>query len=879
MQFMPNRDLDIVTSTLNFSTPDLYVVGGCDLYTTKAAGGDKKLYKSIEHGLEEQHKANVQFSRSLSPPQAHMLAPSLNLSRSSPFGNLGFISSRRTYAYLIATLNASHADYDFSTSLRPSDFKREKSLRQVMNTIDTTLYNLRPRALNSFVESASVGPGAPFPPATQPTWGPSMWRLIDLQMSVKECSIYRYAPDDVDPFEDDEEGSLWSMHYFFFNKARKRVLYLYLRGLSVLSHSAKDAIQTPYWLGDREGIQVRNADDADMMMMISPPGRGDMQVANVDDADMMMMSSSDQTDKLATSDERSEEEQFGPPARPVVDEHDNYLLSDEDARSARSASKATTVRRFSDDFMEDKEKAEKLAAAKKRSQTASTKPAKDDPKETADAQDGEKEEGGPEEKPTAPAGQAADADGADGADDTADADEAAFNAAIHISLQSQLRSTSFRVTAPGLPSPGIGSLQRIEDLERDNQRLAREAAEHEARWRKTEEELEELREDAASNSNSEITRLRAELDLLKRHSQPAAKPGGRRGDGLSGAHSSDEVDSLRKEIEAKDSVIADMQLEISRLRSQLASQTSSHDEHGSHISGLTASLSAAETRVRSLETQLSESRQALTRASEKAVLAGTASTSKDTQIRALQRDLETAQAQSASSAKKAEQLEKKIEAMHKLHRESEARSAARLSAAELTSREMPTLRAKVSTLEAENARLREQNRRALSSAAGADDDGLDELEDEERNQLARRIRELEAQVFELQRGLWRDKRTALQPDIDSAATPRKSLDAGEGFDEYISSGINAFLPSPASPPPPVPGQAGRQRNDSLLQDFDDDAAFDEAAFAHAQREEEAKKMLDHVREVKRGLKNWKSWRLDLVDTRRADAGPWPIFDV
>ncbi|RMZ88771.1 hypothetical protein DV736_g3994, partial [Chaetothyriales sp. CBS 134916] len=545
---------------------------------------------------------------------------------------------------------------------------------------------------------------------------------------------------------------------------------------------------------------------------------------------------------------------------------------------------------------EDKEKAEKLAAAKKRL-------TKDDTKETTDAPDGEEQTA--EGKPTPPAEEAA------------DADEAVFNAAIRVSLQSQLRSTSFRVTAPSLPSVGIGSLQRIEELERHNQILVREAAEHEARRRKTEEELEELREDAASNSNSEIARLRAELDLLKRHSQPALKSG-RRSSGPSSAHSSDEVDSLRKEIESKDSVIADMQLEISRLRSQLSSQTSSCDEHGSQISGLTTSLSAAEVKVQSLETRLSESSQALARASEKAVLDGTARASRDTQIRALQRDLETANAQSADSVKKADQLEKKIEAMNKLHRESEARSASRLAAAEHTSREMPTLRAKASTLEAENARLREKNKRALASAAAGDDDdddGLDELEDEERNALARRIRELEGQVFELQRGLWRDQRPGLQPDTDSAAIPRKSLEAGEGFDEvdlssgpgpssslsarlspvtshyhhqqqqkhsnltqYLSSGINAFLPSPASPPPPQ-GHSARQRNDSLLQDFDDDAAFDEAAFAHAQREEDAKKMLYHVREVKRGLKNWKSWRLDLVDARRADAGPWPIFDL
>ena len=178
-----------------------------------------------------------------------------------------------------------------------------------------------------------------------------MWRLIDQQMSLKECSIYRYAPDDFDPFEDDDEGSIWSVNYFFFNKTRKRVCYLYLRGLSALSHSAKDALQTPvkskrfaddesdgwltpdlgarkrarYWLGDREGVEVADHDDSDTLP-------------------------SDKAVKVTVSEERSDEEHFGPPARPVVDEHDNYLLSDEDARSARSASKST-IRGISEEIV------------------------------------------------------------------------------------------------------------------------------------------------------------------------------------------------------------------------------------------------------------------------------------------------------------------------------------------------------------------------------------------------------------------------------------------------------------------------------------------------------------------------------------------------
>lgn len=338
---MPNRDLDVVTSALNFSTPDLHVIGGCDLYTTKAAGGDKKLYKNIEHGLEAQYQAKLNLSHSLSPPEAKLMAPSLNLSRSSPFGSMDKISSRRTYAYLIATLNASHPDYDFSHTLRPTDFKREKSLRAVINGMDTTLYNLRPTAFNSHLMRPAYASGAMYPPPGQSNWGPAMWGLIDQQMSLKECHIYRYAPD-MDPFEDDEDGSIWSINYFFFNKARKRVCYLYLRGVSILSDGAKDGLMTPiktkrladdesdgwltpdlgarkrarYWLGDREGVEVADHDES--------------EAKSVEKVGIPTM-----------SEDRSDEENYGPPQRPVVDEHHNYLLSDEETRSTRSVSKST----------------------------------------------------------------------------------------------------------------------------------------------------------------------------------------------------------------------------------------------------------------------------------------------------------------------------------------------------------------------------------------------------------------------------------------------------------------------------------------------------------------------------------------------------------
>lgn len=280
-----------MTSALNFDTPDCHVTGSCDLYTTKAAGSDKKLYKNIQQSLESQHMANLKLGASLSPSQRSSLAASLNLRRSSPFGSLDEVSNRRTFAYLIATLNASHPDYDFSHVLRPADFKRERVLRQVMAHIDSTLSSVRPNAnlLDTTIPRSSPGhfnTGV----STAPAWGPQMWSTIDKEMSLKDCTVFSYQPAD-DPF-DEEEGAIWALHYFFFNKALKRVCYLYVRGVPVMSHSPRQ-LQLPhsarsrrrrgagalsglgdedlddlgankrarYWLGDKVAERITASDD------------------------------------------------------------------------------------------------------------------------------------------------------------------------------------------------------------------------------------------------------------------------------------------------------------------------------------------------------------------------------------------------------------------------------------------------------------------------------------------------------------------------------------------------------------------------------------------------------------------------------------------
>ncbi|KAI1177676.1 repressor of RNA polymerase III transcription MAF1 [Nemania sp. FL0916] len=246
MKYLPLRDFDVITSALNFSTPDCNVTGGCDLYTTKAAGSDKKLYKSIECSLESQHAALLKFGASLSPPQRKEMADSLNLSRSSPFGPLSDISSRRTFAYLIATLNASHPDYDFSHVLRPTDFRREKNLRHVIASIDSTMNSVRPQGTSllppnmvamyrDYGNSPTSTTMASAYPVNSPAWGPHMWNMLDKEMTLNDCTVFSYQPPD-DPFDGDE-AAIWRLHYFFFNKKMRRVAYLYVRGLPVVMNS------------------------------------------------------------------------------------------------------------------------------------------------------------------------------------------------------------------------------------------------------------------------------------------------------------------------------------------------------------------------------------------------------------------------------------------------------------------------------------------------------------------------------------------------------------------------------------------------------------------------------------------------------------------
>ena len=176
-----------------------------------------------------------------------------------------------------------------------------------MNTLDATLYNLRPKFSSALVDekshwSSAVPTTVPQTPHGTEKWNPRMWSLIDKEMALKDCNMYRYAPEE-DPY-DGEEGSLWSFNYFFFNKARKRVCYIYLRGLSIIGNSPPQKtpikIKRPpsgtwsveaetskkrarYWLGDRARDAEWNDEEDDDSNDVG----GQWPEENIEEADIL----------------------------------------------------------------------------------------------------------------------------------------------------------------------------------------------------------------------------------------------------------------------------------------------------------------------------------------------------------------------------------------------------------------------------------------------------------------------------------------------------------------------------------------------------------------------------------------------------------------
>jgi len=227
MKFLEVPSLSHLSAFLNeIDSGDSIVTGRLEAYTCKTAGSDKKLYKSL----------NAQYELLAKSPDF----PELGI---SPFGPLTLSTSRRTFISLVCTLNAAFPDYDFS-SIKPEQFKKEPNLRLVANHINSVL--------GSVVSDYAAFSG-------------KMWTVLEEEIRIRECDIYSYIESEADPFS--EEGSIWSMNYFFFNKKLRRLVFLTCR---CISKTVRRQLDNALTMSDEEegdwgwSIEDQIAEDMDM---------------------------------------------------------------------------------------------------------------------------------------------------------------------------------------------------------------------------------------------------------------------------------------------------------------------------------------------------------------------------------------------------------------------------------------------------------------------------------------------------------------------------------------------------------------------------------------------------------------------------------------
>lgn len=367
------------------------------------------------------------------------------------------------------------------------------------------------------------------------------------------------------------------------------------------------------------------------------------------------------------------------------------------------------------------------------------------------------------------------------------------------------------------------------------------------------------------------------------------------------------VEALQTQLSSKTAALESLELELSTLRHSLLTAETRASDLESRVQAAESTSEAADKRFTELKSSLETS------STDDASEPGQADT-QDAQKRLalLTADLSTARHTATAATTRAETLSKKCDTLTKLHRDAEIRhqtqTRARLAELDTVRKEALSLRKRLASTSNENARLRSssvtsassppQSRHATRKSVDGDGGGVEDLEEEELANLRARVRSLESEVFDLRRGVWRDRRREMQGgpldedalmtpgagstfddvDLDTPTSARAPMSGGVGNAFAIQNILSTFRGGNANEtgrsfPGGAPAPPGAARA-SL--DFMDEDAFDEGAFAAAQ-EAEAKARLERVKEVKRGLGAWKGWKVDMVDVRGgAMAG---VFDV
>jgi myosin heavy subunit len=390
-----------------------------------------------------------------------------------------------------------------------------------------------------------------------------------------------------------------------------------------------------------------------------------------------------------------------------------------------------------------------------------------------------------------------------------------------------------------------------------------------------EEELESLRESTGDVAElrskvKESETISTELAAVQRQlaqAQQAAKGKERR--------QSVQSPEISEQLAKSTSTIESQELEMSNLRNQVNSLTTTLTERETSVKDLEQRATSAEHQAEATKQELDSLKVSMTFGTDDSSNTTTSDPEAlNKRIAILDSDLRTAHTALEAASERATSLEHKIEALTKLHRDASA-------AVQAKDKELGDVRAEL------------KRRDRPSHVRDASDFDLQD-EETETGQLQSRIRALEAENFDLKRGVWRDRRAEMQPGMDDGGQEYEDVDLNapastssphfarqtSTFQDVISSGISAFTGRARGMASPDNVTGNRPRNQSMGLLSED--GFDEEAFRLAQ-EEDAKRRIERVKEVKRGLDQWKGWKLDLVDVRAGGVGAGrecgPVFEV
>jgi hypothetical protein len=261
MKYLEISDLEHVNSLLGqFESMDgsSHILGLAEAYSCKSAGQDKKLYKDLGQRIG----LMISFDSGNSADQSNISSTvSDAVDMSSDVHDLTLKRQQNTSMtpeklpagykilyYLIATLNQSFPDYDF----RDVDTDQFVSIPSLPAVID-------------HVQSALFASSFSHPILSLTELSHAFWKALDASIQLKNCDIYSYIPDmDSDPFS--ENGCIWSLNYFFWNRKLKRIVFFHCRCMlndDSLSQTSSSATNTT-------GLQISESQTQTPLFMLRP---------------------------------------------------------------------------------------------------------------------------------------------------------------------------------------------------------------------------------------------------------------------------------------------------------------------------------------------------------------------------------------------------------------------------------------------------------------------------------------------------------------------------------------------------------------------------------------------------------------------------------